>query len=144
MQIAWENFTPYSALLGGVLIGAAASLLMMLNGKIAGVSGIASGIMTNIFGERLWRLCFVGGLIVSPMVYQCFAPIPEIKITGGWTSTILAGLIVGIGTRFASGCTSGHGVCGLARCSFRSLIATMCFMFTGFLTVYLMRRVGAA
>ncbi len=138
-----ENFTPYSALTGGSLIGLSAVLMMMLNGRIAGVSGIAGGLMTPVTGDWAWRLAFVLGLIAGPLVYMALGgQLPAISFPvsspGG---LIAAGLIVGFGTRMGSGCTSGHGVCGVSRLSARSLAATGAFMFTGFATVFIIRHV---
>jgi uncharacterized membrane protein YedE/YeeE len=135
-----ENFTPVSATLGGLLIGLAAVLLMAFNGRIAGVSGIFSGVVFASAGDKLWRLLFVVGLILGPVIYGFMAsePIP-FTITPSWSLIVLGGLLVGFGTRLGSGCTSGHGVCGLSRLSIRSLAAVIIFMASGIGTVYLLK-----
>lgn len=143
MTIDWSAFTPVSALIGGALIGMAAAWLVLLNGRIAGISGILSGLLTPRSGDIRWRLSFVLGLLLSPWLYSLVVSRPVIEIEASWYMLVLAGLLVGIGTRFGSGCTSGHGVCGLARLSPRSLVATLCFMATGFATVYVVRHLLA-
>lgn len=137
-----DNFTPFSALAGGSLIGLAAALLLLINGRIAGVSGILGGIAGARAGEAAWRVAFIGGLVLSPVVYAASgATLPRISIDHSVGTLIIAGLLVGFGTRLGSGCTSGHGVCGLARGSRRSLIATAVFMGTAILTVFAARHV---
>ena len=140
-----EHFTPASALLGGVLIGLSAVLLMLTDGRIAGISGITAGVLAPRRGETGWRIAFIVGLIGAPLVLQAVAgPVAPISITSSLPLLIGAGLLVGIGTRLGSGCTSGHGVCGLARFSPRSAAAVVTFLLTAMLTVYLMRHaVGA-
>jgi uncharacterized membrane protein YedE/YeeE len=137
------NFTPVSAALGGVLIGAATVLLVLAIGRLAGVSGIVAGTMRAARGDLGWRLAFLAGLMLAPLVYALSgAALPEVTVA---TSPLLlagAGLLVGFGTRLGSGCTSGHGVCGVARLSRRSLTATAVFMLTAAVTVFLMRHVG--
>jgi uncharacterized membrane protein YedE/YeeE len=137
-----ENFTPISALIGGMLIGLSAVLFMLLNGRIAGVSGIAGGLIMPVAGDWQWRLAFVLGLVAGPLVYMALGgQLPEIQFpvsSPSWLMT--AGLLVGFGTRLGGGCTSGHGVCGVSRLSMRSLAATGAFMFTGFATVYIIRH----
>jgi uncharacterized membrane protein YedE/YeeE len=141
MIIDWPSFTPVNALLGGILIGLSAALLLLLNGRIAGISGIIGGLFQATKpGDFSWRVAFVLGLILSPLLYQLFTPLPESRIDADWGVLILAGLFVGLGSRIGSGCTSGHGVCGLSRLSPRSLVATTTFMGTGFLVVYLARH----
>ncbi|MDY7539329.1 YeeE/YedE family protein [Undibacterium sp. 5I1] len=140
MNIEWAVFTPVSALLGGALIGLAASLLILMNGRVAGISGIVAGLLRPVRGDWWWRLAFVLGLLSAPLVYGVFATLPIIKIESGWPAIIIAGLLVGIGTRYGSGCTSGHGVCGLSRLSPRSLMATIAFMAAGFVTVFILRH----
>lgn len=140
MSIDWSSFTPISALIGGALIGMAAAWLILLNGRVAGISGIVGGLLRSRPGDTRWRMAFIIGLLLAPWVYMAVLERPEIRIDAGWGMLLLAGLLVGIGTRVGSGCTSGHGVCGLARLSPRSLVATLCFMGTGFLTVYLVRH----
>lgn len=145
MDIAWHAFTPWSALAGGALIGLAAAALVLLNGRIAGISGILAGVLRPRQGETGWRLAFLAGLLLAPFVYILLRGAPFIKIEAGYPLLIGAGLLVGLGTRYGAGCTSGHGVCGLSRLSPRSLVATLCFMATGFGTVYVMRHLlGAA
>ncbi len=143
MSIAWSQFTPWSALGGGLLIGLAAALLLLLNGRVAGISGIMGGLLRAGRGDRGWRLAFIGGLVLAPLVYGAFAVLPASHLTASNTVLVLAGLLVGVGTRYGSGCTSGHGVCGLSRLSPRSLVATGAFMAAGFLTVYLTRHLFA-
>jgi uncharacterized protein len=140
MSIAWSQFTPYASLAGGVLIGLAAALLLLMNGRIAGISGIVGGLLRPVKGDIAWRLAFVFGLAASPAAYALFAPMPAAQIDAGSGALVLAGLLVGVGTRYGSGCTSGHGVCGLSRLSPRSAAATATFMAAGFVTVYLLRH----
>ncbi|OZI19278.1 YeeE/YedE [Bordetella genomosp. 9] len=140
MNIDWVHFTPLSALSGGLLIGLAATLLVLGNGRIAGVSGILGGLLDTTSGDRAWRAAFVIGLFAGPWIFKLFSALPAITITATPPVLILAGLLVGFGTRYASGCTSGHGVCGLSRGSIRSLAATGTFMAAGFLTVFVIRR----
>lgn len=141
MSIDWAHFTPYASLAGGVTIGVAAALLLLFNGRIAGISGILGGLLRTHEGDRLWRVMFVAGLLAAPIAYALVRPLPPIQIDAGWGALIAAGLLVGVGTRYAAGCTSGHGVCGLSRLSLRSLAATMTFMVAGFATVYVLRHV---
>jgi uncharacterized protein len=143
MTIDWLNFTPYSALAGGVLIGAAAAILLLMNGRIAGISSIAGELLRPARGEGGWRIAFIAGLVAAPMLWALATKYPEPTITAGYPLLIAAGFLVGLGTRYGSGCTSGHGVCGLSRLSLRSLIATLAFMGTGFATVYLVRHAFA-
>ena len=141
MSIDWSAFTPYVSLAGGVLIGVAAAMFVLLNGRIAGISGIVGGLLKPVKGDISWRVAFVLGLVASPLVYALFAEVPPSHIDAGWGALVLAGLLVGIGTRYGSGCTSGHGVCGLSRLSPRSLVATVAFMGAGFVTVFVIRHV---
>ena len=141
MTIAWNEFTPWSALAGGVLIGIAAAIFVLLNGRIAGISGVIGGLFKPVRGDVAWRAAFVIGLIGAPLVYGLLAALPPPRIDAPVGALILAGLLVGIGTRYGSGCTSGHGVCGLARLSPRSLVATGAFMAAGFATVFVTRHV---
>lgn len=142
MTIDWTAFTPLPALAGGVVIGVAVALLLFLNGKIAGISGIAAGLLNTQHWRTVgWRIAFLAGLIAAPLVYQRVKPLPIIAFTDNIALLAVAGLLTGIGTGLASGCTSGHGVCGIARFSPRSLLATLCFMATGFMTVYIVRHV---
>lgn len=140
MTIDWVNFTPYSALAGGALLGIAVSILWLCNGRIAGISGILGGLLPPKAGGISWRVAFLLGLMIAPVIYSLFTALPLIQIDAGWPVLIVAGLLVGIGTRYGAGCTSGHGVCGLARFSPRSLAATLSFMLTGFVTVWLVRH----
>jgi uncharacterized protein len=136
-------FTPASALIGGVLIGFATALLLGFNGRIAGISGIVGALLRPVRGDVAWRVAFVAGLLGAPLLYALFAALPVPRIDAGTPALIAAGLAVGIGTRYGSGCTSGHGVCGLSRLSPRSALATAVFMAAGFATVFVLRHVLA-
>jgi uncharacterized protein len=140
MSIAWHAFTPWSALAGGVLIGLAAAMFVLLNGRIAGISGVIGGLFKPVKGDVAWRTAFVLGLVASPWLYTLFAALPQPRIDASFAALVVAGLLVGVGTRYGSGCTSGHGVCGLARLSPRSLVATVAFMAAGFVTVFVTRH----
>lgn len=140
MNIDWLSFTPWHALAGGALIGLAAALLVLLNGRIAGISGILGGLLKPVRGDVAWRTAFVAGLVAAPWVYALFKALPVPRIDASTPALIVAGLLVGIGTRYGSGCTSGHGVCGLSRLSLRSLAATLVFMGAGFATVFVLRH----
>lgn len=140
MTIDWANFTPYSALIGGALLGISVTVLWLWNGRIAGISGILGGLLTPKAGDISWRVVFIIGLMIAPLIYSFFAALPVIQIDADLPVLIIAGLLVGVGTRYGAGCTSGHGVCGLARFSLRSLVATLSFMFTGFATVWLVHH----
>lgn len=144
IDIAWSQFTPGAALTGGILIGLAAASFLLLNGRIAGISGILGGLLSPTRGDNLWRIAFLAGLIGAPAIWALVAELPAIEINAGYPALIIAGLLVGIGTRYASGCTSGHGVCGLSRLSVRSLAATLSFMATGFVTVFVIRHLMGA
>lgn len=144
MNIAWDAFTPWSSLAGGALIGLAAALLILGSGRIAGISGIVGGLFRPAAGDAGWRIAFVVGLIAAPLVWGLFAALPAVQSDAGTATLIIAGLLVGVGTRYGSGCTSGHGVCGLSRLSPRSLVATLAFMGAGFVTVYLVRYLAGA
>ncbi|MDP1596068.1 MAG: YeeE/YedE family protein [Methylotenera sp.] len=144
MIIDWNNFTPWTALTGGALIGISASLFILLNGRIAGITGIIGGLFRPVAHDAGWRIAFTVGLIAAPIVWLLFGQLPEITIDAGYGLLVIAGLIVGFSTRYGSGCTSGHGVCGISRLSPRSIIATLAFMGTGFLTVYIMRHLLGA
>jgi uncharacterized membrane protein YedE/YeeE len=139
-MIDWDQFTPESALSGGLLIGLACALLWLLNGRIAGVIGITAGTFTSVSSERSWRLAFILGLVLSSWLWLQLAPLPKAEVTGNYGLLAAAGLLVGIGARLGSGCTSGHGVCGLARLSLRSLVATLTFMAVAVLTVFIVRH----
>jgi uncharacterized protein len=141
MSIDWAAFTPVSALIGGLLIGLAAALFILINGRIAGISGIVGGLLRPSSGDTAWRLAFVAGMMLAPLFWLAVRSLPEIRIDAGYPLLIVAGLIVGLSTRYGAGCTSGHGVCGISRLSPRSIVATLSFMGTGFLTVYLVRHI---
>lgn len=143
-MIAWSSFTPLSALAGGVLIGVAAALLLAFNGRIAGISGLLGGLLEGAEGKGE-RLAFIAGIVGAPLLWWVVqGEFPHSEVTGNTVLLVLAGVAVGVGTRYASGCTSGHGVCGLSRLSLRSLVATLSFMFTGFATVYVVRHLLGA
>lgn len=138
-----ENFTPISSLAGGVLIGVAASMLLWLNGRIAGISGIAGGLFSGGRDEFLWRALFLVGLVAGAALYRLGGgPLQAIEINGSAFVLVAGGLLVGLGTGVGGGCTSGHGVCGLARLSPRSLAATVTFMVAGGATVFVARHLG--
>ena len=140
-----EDFTPVSALVGGVLIGLAAAIFLLLNGRLAGVSGIAGGLTALKKGDLTWRVFFLGGLVVGALGYGFAQPASTaITISDSLPVLILGGLAVGFGTRMGGGCTSGHGVCGIARVSVRSLVATGTFMGVAMVTVFLARHVAGA
>jgi uncharacterized membrane protein YedE/YeeE len=140
MTIDWTNFTPWASLIGGLLVGLATAMFLLLNGRIAGISGILGGLLRPTKGDIGWRIAFIAGLIFSPIAFSVAAPLPAVQIDAGTTSLIMAGLLVGIGTRYGSGCTSGHGVCGISRLSPRSMVATTFFMLAGFITVFVTRH----
>jgi uncharacterized membrane protein YedE/YeeE len=140
MTIDWAAFTPWMSLAGGVLIGLSASLFILLNGRVAGISGVIGGLLRPVRGDTAWRMSFVGGMLLAPFAYRLVTTLPTAEVAAGYPLLVVAGLLVGIGTRYGSGCTSGHGVCGLARGSPRSLAATLCFMATGFVTVFIIRH----
>jgi uncharacterized membrane protein YedE/YeeE len=140
LTIDWAHFTPEASLAGGLLIGFAAVMLILLNGRIAGISGILGGLLQRAKGETGWRIAFLFGLIVAPAIFAIFKPLPDVTVDARTLTLVAGGLLVGIGTRYGSGCTSGHGVCGLSRLSFRSLVATLTFMLAGFATVFAVRH----
>jgi uncharacterized protein len=146
MTIAWTLFTPWSALAGGLLIGLASALYILGNGRVAGITGIVASPLRALFSgsglapERT-RLWFIAGLLVAPWVWQLAAPLPVATVDIGTGGLVLAGLLVGVGTRLGNGCTSGHGVCGLSRFSLRSLANVLAFMGAGFATVFVLRHV---
>ena len=140
MTIDWHAFTPWSALAGGALIGLAAALFIHANGRIAGISGIVGGLLRPSPGDRAWRLAFVLGMVAAPLLWSLVTTLPPLIIAADWPLLIAAGLIVGISTRYGAGCTSGHGVCGISRLSPRSLAATLAFMGSGFVTVFVVRH----
>jgi uncharacterized membrane protein YedE/YeeE len=134
-------FNPVSALLGGVLVGLASSLLMLFAGRIAGISGIFGGILTFAAADKSWRLAFIAGLIAAPVLGGLFGhPLPVPQMPSNWLLIVCAGLLVGFGARLGGGCTSGHGVCGVARLSQRSIVATVVFMASAMVTVAVMRH----
>ena len=143
MLIDWTHFTPWTSLAGGLLLGLAAALFILFSGRVLGISGIVGGLLRPRKGDAGWRLAFVLGMLVAPSLYALFAGPLQPRIDAGWGMVVVAGLLVGVGTRYGSGCTSGHGVCGLSRLSPRSLVATLGFMGAGFVTVFLIRHVLA-
>lgn len=144
MTIDWNAFTPWTSLAGGVLIGLATAIFLLFNGRIAGISGVLGGLLRPKADGLGWRLAFLAGLIGAPLAYALVAAVPQPRIDAGWATIVAAGLLVGVGTRYGAGCTSGHGVCGLSRLSPRSLVATLAFMAAGFATVYVVRHWLAA
>ena len=143
MTIDWTHFTPWLSLGGGVLLGLASAAFILVNGRILGISGILGGLLTPRLGDIGWRIAFLLGIATSPFVSSLILPAGYIevpRIEAGYVAIAIAGLLVGFGTRYGSGCTSGHGVCGLSRLSLRSLVSTLTFMGLGFLVVYVMRH----
>jgi len=141
MEIDWLSFTPIPSLLGGVILGVAAALYVLLHGRILGISGIVSGLLHPKLADSAWRLTLVLGLISSPFLAALFFGItPVIVIDTSWLGIVIAGLLVGFGAQYGSGCTSGHGICGLSRLSPRSLVATLAFMGAGFVMVFVVRH----
>ncbi|PVZ81751.1 YeeE/YedE family protein [Serratia sp. S1B] len=143
MTINMMQFTPLLSLFGGILIGCAAWILILFCGRILGISGIIGGLLSPKTPDRGWRLAFLVGIIISPLLYRLIHPLPDSEVTASWPMVIIAGLLVGLGTRYGSGCTSGHGVCGLSRLSLRSLVATLIFMGSAFVTVWLVGSLAA-
>ena len=142
MTIDWISFSPWSALAGGAIIGVAVSMFALVNGRVAGISGIVGGLLRPVsLQDAAWRGAFVAGLVMAPLAYVMFAALPAVAIDADYPLLIVAGLVVGIGTRYGAGCTSGHGVCGMSRMSPRSLVATLAFMAAGFATVFATRHV---
>ncbi len=144
MTIDWNAFTPWASLAGGLLIGLAAALFILINGRIAGISGILGGLLRPTAGDSGWRVAFLAGMIAAPLLWMGVTALPPIRIEAGYPLLLVAGFIVGISTRYGAGCTSGHGVCGISRLSPRSLVATGCFMASGFITVYIVRHLLGA
>jgi hypothetical protein len=142
MSIDWIHFTPWTALIGGVLLGVASAAFILINGRVLGISGILGGLLVPRRGDINWRVFFLLGLILAPVTLSWTLPgvIAAPRIEASNLAIVAAGLLVGVGTRYGSGCTSGHGVCGLSRLSPRSLVATMAFMASGFITVYVIRH----
>jgi uncharacterized membrane protein YedE/YeeE len=143
MDIDWNAFTPWTALAGGALIGLAAAMFVLVNGRIAGISGVLGGLLRPVRRDIGWRVAFLAGLVGAPLLFALFAPVPVPQIDAGFGTLVVAGLLVGVGTRYGSGCTSGHGVCGISRLSPRSLVATAAFMAAGFAVVFLVRHAFA-
>ena len=143
MQIDWTHFTPWMALAGGILLGLASAMFVLFNGRILGISGIVGGLLRPRSGDVAWRLFFLLGMLAAPVLYRLVVGATEVRIDATWGMVVLAGLLVGVGTRYGSGCTSGHGVCGLSRMSPRSLVATLAFMGAGFASVFVIRHVLA-
>ena len=143
MTIDWTHFTPWASLSGGVLLGIASAMMVLLSGRILGISGILGGLLAPRTGDMGWRLAFLLGMGAAPLVFAALMPpelLPVVRIDASEPVIALAGVLVGLGTRYGSGCTSGHGVCGLSRLSPRSLVATLSFMAAGFAIVYLLRH----
>ena len=143
MNLDWANFTPWPSLTGGIILGIASALFILINGRILGISGILGGLLPPKVGDTTWRIAFLLGMFAAPTVFHAVVPAEYItapRIEGTEWMIVVAGLLVGVGTRYASGCTSGHGVCGLSRLSPRSLVATASFMSAGFVTVYVVRH----
>jgi hypothetical protein len=143
MTIAWNAFTPWTSLAGGMLIGLAAAMFILLNGRIAGISGVLGGLLKPVRGDMSWRVAFLAGLVGAPLLYALYGALPQPRIEAAHAGLVVAGLLVGVGTRYGAGCTSGHGVCGISRLSPRSLVATAAFMLAGFATVFVVRHVIA-
>ena len=144
MTLDWAHFTPWASLTGGIILGIASAIFILVNGRILGISGILGGLLPPKVGDTSWRIAFLLGFAAAPTVFHALVPAQYIvapRIDATDLTVIAAGLLVGIGTRYASGCTSGHGVCGLSRLSPRSLVATASFMGAGFALVYVMRHV---
>lgn len=141
MQIDWTHFTPWVSLVGGVVLGATALILLAFNGRIAGISGILGALLRKPDADTPWRAAFLAGMLIAPWLVMATGHAAAQPTDASWPTVLVAGFLVGIGTRYASGCTSGHGVCGLSRGSLRSLVATLCFMASGFATVYVVRHV---
>jgi len=143
MTIDWIHFTPWQSLAGGVLLGLASAAFILVNGRILGISGILGGLLVSRTGDIGWRIVFLVGMAASPFVAGFIFPedlIEAPRIEAGYAAIAIAGLLVGFGTRYGSGCTSGHGVCGLSRLSPRSLVSTLTFMGLGFAMVYVIRH----
>ena len=145
MNIDWAHFTPFVSLTGGIILGLASAIFILVNGRILGISGIVGGLFPPKMGDTFWRISFLLGFAAAPTVFHAVVPAQYItapRIDATDLMVVIAGLLVGVGTRYASGCTSGHGVCGLSRLSPRSLVATASFMGAGFITVYVMRHLS--
>lgn len=143
MTIDTLQFTPWMSLAGGLVLGLAAAIFILVNGRVLGISGILGGLLSPKAGDSAWRIAFLLGMASAPLVHFGLMPADAVtppRIDAGYGAIVLAGLLVGIGTRYGSGCTSGHGVCGLSRLSPRSLVATLTFMACGFVTVFVLRH----
>lgn len=143
MTVDWAHFTPWASLAGGILLGIAAALFILANGRVLGISGILAGLVRVRPGDAGWRLAFVAGLLLAPVLWGLVGRPVAARIEAGPLLLVAGGLLVGWGTGHGSGCTSGHGVCGLARLSPRSLVATLAFMATGAGTVFVVRHLLA-
>lgn len=144
MTVDWANFTQWASLAGGFLLGVASAFFILVKGRVLGISGILGGLMPPKLGDAGWRVAFLLGMLAAPLAYGLLAPegfVQAPRIDAGFATVVAAGLLVGLGTRYASGCTSGHGVCGLSRLSPRSLVATLVFMGAGFAMVFVVRHV---
>ena len=144
MTIDWVNFTPWSALAGGALIGLAAALFVMLNGRIAGISGLLASILERNAEGRGEKALFLLGILLAPLLWLIAGEWPQMEFQTNWLGLLIAGVLVGVGTRYGAGCTSGHGVCGISRLSARSIVATLAFMAAGFATVFVIRHLVGA
>lgn len=142
-MIDWAHFTPWSSFAGGLLIGAAVAAFVLIHGRVAGISGILGGLLRPAGRDVGWRIAFIGGLLAAPALYRLFDRFPLATIEASFPVIVLAGVLVGVGTRYGSGCTSGHGVCGISRLSPRSLAATATFMAAGVVTVFVVRHLPA-
>jgi uncharacterized protein len=144
MHIDWLHFTPLTSLLGGVLLGIAAGSLFLNSGRILGITGILEGLLTPKAQDTSWRVAFLLGLLTAPLAAKLMLPADLLhtpQVDASWLMVVVAGVLVGFGTRWGAGCTSGHGICGLSRLSMRSGVATLSFMGTGFVTVFVIRHV---
>ena len=143
MNLDWAHFTPLASLIGGIVLGVASAIFILVNGRILGISGIVGGLLPPKIGDTTWRIAFLLGMFSAPAVFNAVMPAEYItapRIDATEINVLIAGLLVGVGTRYASGCTSGHGVCGLSSLSARSLVATLSFMGAGIATVYVTRH----
>ena len=143
-MINWAELTITNSFLGGILIGVAASVFILFNGKIAGISGIVGGLFRPKKNDFAWRVMFILGLVISPIIYNLISPLPTVTINTSKGVIVIAGVLVGLGSRFGSGCTSGHGVCGVARISPRSILATISFILSGAITVAIIKFLRVA
>ncbi|NHW03105.1 YeeE/YedE family protein [Stutzerimonas degradans] len=144
MTIDWVNFTPWSALAGGALIGLAAALFIMLNGRISGISGLLASLLERKAEGRGEKALFLLGILLAPLLWLMAGEWPQMEFQTNWLGLLIAGVLVGVGTRYGAGCTSGHGVCGISRLSARSIVATLAFMAAGFATVFVIRHLVGA